>query len=581
MGIFDNRGMYRGYELNPSIPAGFVLNPFNNIQNKGETLYKDLSTFSFPNQSFSDNPIIGENKFTNVFAGGRSLLDNIYGRSADRDYKINTPNVVRMANANTSGLFRNRTPTKSSGAFVDPNIDNPLLRNYPQLRDQINNVYSRIPENQRKFVTVQDGKVVFDLPEEFEFGNPNTTTNQTENVTSNIPQFNTEQEYLKASGLLDQQRKQPTTTTGTSQNTSAKKRKGLLDQFKDFVKSDYGTDFAMGLLQQSGYSTMPQTLGQAIGMADEYATNKSLAREELDIKRQAAQKKNVDKKDFAYIVKNPNDGSIYNAYQTDSGIVVDVNGKDKPFRNNMFGGELPAEISTVGNLGDTNISGNAFIKIKSDLETTENQLQKIARYMENVDTAPQGMEKLATQFNTYIKTILADNDLNPQELKQAIIAGEFQGLIGANRVEVVGGGVMTEQDAARIMLALGGDPANIATNPDVVIGLMSNIFAEKYNTYKDALETYNINVTSGGFTNYPKKELIKFNDNFLETINPQKLLELDLSDIPNFSKNQLFRLLRNNTDANGEVIEERFSDLEISQIIELAKKYNIEIDLGE
>jgi hypothetical protein len=581
MGIFDNRGMYRGYELNPSIPAGFVLNPFNNIQNKGETLYKDLSTFSFPNQSFSDNPIIGENKFTNVFAGGRSLLDNIYGRSADRDYKINTPNVVRMANANTSGLFRNRTPTKSSGAFVDPNIDNPLLRNYPQLRDQINNVYSRIPENQRKFVTVQDGKVVFDLPEEFEFGNPNTTTNQTENVTSNIPQFNTEQEYLKASGLLDQQRKQPTTTTGTSQNTSAKKRKGLLDQFKDFVKSDYGTDFAMGLLQQSGYSTMPQTLGQAIGMADEYATNKSLAREELDIKRQAAQKKNVDKKDFAYIVKNPNDGSIYNAYQTDSGIVVDVNGKDKPFRNNMFGGELPAEISTVGNLGDTNISGNAFIKIKSDLETTENQLQKIARYMENVDTAPQGMEKLATQFNTYIKTILADNDLNPQELKQAIIAGEFQGLIGANRVEVVGGGVMTEQDAARIMLALGGDPANIATNPDVVIGLMSNIFAEKYNTYKDALETYNINVTSGGFTNYPKKELIKFNDNFLETINPQKLLELDLSDIPNFSKNQLFRLLRNNTDANGEVIEERFSNLEISQIIELAKKYNIEIDLGE
>ena len=581
MGIFDNRGMYRGYELNPSIPAGFVLNPFNNIQIKVKLSTKDLSTFSFPNQSFSDNPIIGENKFTNVFAGGRSLLDNIYGRSADRDYKINTPNVVRMANANTSGLFRNRTPTKSSGAFVDPNIDNPLLRNYPQLRDQINNVYSRIPENQRKFVTVQDGKVVFDLPEEFEFGNPNTTTNQTENVTSNIPQFNTEQEYLKASGLLDQQRKQPTTTTGTSQNTSAKKRKGLLDQFKDFVKSDYGTDFAMGLLQQSGYSTMPQTLGQAIGMADEYATNKSLAREELDIKRQAAQKKNVDKKDFAYIVKNPNDGSIYNAYQTDSGIVVDVNGKETPFRNNMFGGELQAEISTVGNLGDTNISGNAFIKIKSDLETTENQLKKIARYMENVDSAPQGMEKLATQFNTYIKTILADNDLSPQELKQAIISGEFQGLIGANRVEVVGGGVMTEQDAARIMLALGGDPANIATNPDVVIGLMSNIFAEKYNGYKDALETYNINVTSGGFTNYPKKELIKFNDNFLETIDPQKLLELDLSDIPNFSKNQLFRLLRNNTDANGEVIEERFSDLEISQIIELAKKYKIEIDLGE
>ena len=527
-------------------------------------------------------------KNAKVYNMGRSLLDNIYGASSDPSIQASPPSRFRPRmmvgyGQNQTGFSIPRIFTNTDRSqFVDPNIDNPLLRNYPQLRDQINNVYSRIPENQRKFVTVQDGKVVFDLPEEFEFGNPNTTTNQTENVPSEISQtgFASQGQELASQGLLSQQRKQPTTTS-TSQDTSAKKRKGLLDQFKDFVKSDYGTDFAMGLLQQSGYSTMPQTLGQAIGMADEYATNKSLAREELDIKREAAKKSNVDKKDFAYIVKNPNDGSIYNAYQTDSGIVVDVNGKETPFRNNMFGGELQAEISTVGNLGDTNISGNAFIKIKSDLETTENQLQKIARYMENVDTAPQGMEKLATQFNTYIKTILADNDLNPQELKQAIISGEFQGLIGANRVEVVGGGVMTEQDAARIMLALGGDPANIATNPDVVIGLMSNIFAEKYNTYKDALETYNINVTSGGFTNYPKKELIKFNDNFLETINPQKLLELDLSDIPNFSKNQLFRLLRNNTDADGEVIEERFSDLEISQIIELAKKYNIEIDLGE
>jgi len=361
-------------------------------------------------------------KNAKVFRGGRSLLDNFYGASSDPSIQASPPSRFRPQmmvgfGQNQTGFSIPRIFTNTDRSqFVDPNIDNPLLRNYPQLRDQINNVYSRIPENQRKFVTVQDGKVVFDLPEEFEFGNPNTTTNQTENVPSNIPQFNTEQEYLKASGLLDQQRKQPTTTTGTSQDTSEKKRKGLLDQFKDFVKSDYGTDFAMGLLQQSGYSTMPQTLGQAIGMADEYATNKSLAREELDIKREAAKKKNVDKKDFAYIVKNPNDGSIYNAYQTDSGIVVDVNGKDTPFRNNMFGGELQAEISTVGNLSDTNLTGNAFIKIKSGLETTENQLKKIARYMENVDSAPQGMEKLATQFNTYIKTILADNDLNPQEL---------------------------------------------------------------------------------------------------------------------------------------------------------------------
>ena len=574
MSTIDNRGMYRGYELNPNKPAGFVLNPFNNIQHKGETLYKDLSTFSFPNQSFSNNPIIGENKFTNVFAGGRSILDNVYGRSADRDYRINTPNVVRMANANTTGLLRNRTPTKSSGAFVDPNINDPLLRNFPELRDSINRVYSQIPEDQRKFVTVQDGKVVFDLPEEYEMGTPN----QTEKVPSNIPQFDTEQEYLKASGLLDQQGKQPTSGLLGNEEKTKKETKGLLDTAKDFVGSTYGRNFAMGLLRASGYSSSPKTLGQIIGEADEYATNKALAKEELDIKRGNANKKDSR---FAYIVKDPNTGNIYNAYDTKDGIVVDVNGKRQPFNNNMFGGELPANITTVGNLGDTNITGNAFIKIKGDLETQENSLIKLVEYMENVESAPRGMEKLATQFGTYMKTILGENNLTPQQLKQKILAGEFQGLIGANRVEVVGGGVMTEQDAIRIIDALGGDPASISTNPEVVIGLMSKVFAQKYNGYKDLLETYNINVTSGGFTNYPKKELLGFNDNFLQILDPNKVLALDLQNIPDFSENQLFRLLRNNTDQNGDVIEDRFTSDQIADIIALAKTYGIDLKLED
>ena len=42
-----------------------------------------------------------------------------------------------------------------------------------------------------------------------------------------------------------------------------KQNRGLLD----FVKSPYGRDIASGLLAQSGYSTMPTTLGQSLGVA--------------------------------------------------------------------------------------------------------------------------------------------------------------------------------------------------------------------------------------------------------------------------------------------------------------------------
>jgi hypothetical protein len=201
--------------------------------------------------------------------------------------------------------------------------------------------------------------------------------------------------------------------------------------------------------------------------------------------------------------------------------------------------------------------------------------------MENVDNGPVGMEKLATQFSSYLNTILGKNDLTPQELRQKVLEGDFQALIGANRIEVVGGGVMTEQDAIRIIKALGGDPADISTNPEAVITEMSKIFAQKYNTYKDALETYNINVTSGGFGAYPKKELIEFNDNFLNILSPDQALRLDLTQIPDFSKTQLLRLLDLNLNSDGEVIDDAFTDIQKEQIIALAKTFNLELDFDE
>ena len=110
---------------------------------------------------------------------------------------------------------------------------------------------------------------------------------------------------------------------------------------------------------------------------------------------------------------------------------------------------------------------------------------------------------------------------------------------------------------------------------------MSNIFEQKYRTYANELELYNINASAGGFTNYPKKEAITFNDNFLGVLNPSRLLSLDLAKIPEFTEKQLFRLLSNNTDIDGNVIEERFTSDQIADIIALAKVYGINLKLED
>jgi len=543
-----------------------------------------FSMNNLPINPFTNKPIpMGVN--SRAFVGGRSLLDNVYGASNNPSIQANPPSRFRtdmMSGYKTSpnssfGVRRN--PTRSSGAFVDPNINDPLLRNFPEQRETINNIYSKIPKDQRKYVKVQDGQVFFDLPEELEMG----TQDQTEKVPSNIPQFNTEEEYLKASGLLNQQGNK-TEKKGLLNLPNEEKPKqgfqGLLDKAVQFATSDFGRDFFMNI--DDDYSTTPKSFLSRISNGYNVAKANEREREKLDIERTKANKLGGDQ-NFAYIVTDPNTGNKYNAFvdRKNGRVLVNVDGEKKAWSPGMFGGEVPAEISTVSNLGKSDLTGNVFIKEKRELTTFEEDLTKLTKFMENVDNGPVGMEKLATQFSSYLNTILGKNDLTPQELRQKVLEGDFQALIGANRIEVVGGGVMTEQDAIRIIKALGGDPADISTNPEAVITEMSKIFAQKYNTYKDALETYNINVTSGGFGAYPKKELIEFNDNFLNILSPDQALRLDLTQIPDFSKTQLLRLLDLNLNSDGEVIDDAFTDIQKEQIIALAKTFNLELDFDE
>ena len=59
------------------------------------------------------------------------------------------------------------------------------------------------------------------------------------------------------------------------------------------------------------------------------------------------------------------------------------------------------------------------------------------------------------------------------------------------------------------------------------------------------------------------------------------MLSLDLAKIPEFTEKQLFRLLSNNTDIDGNVIEDRFTSDQIADIIALAKVYGINLKLED
>ena len=134
-----------------------------------------------------------------------------------------------------------------------------------------------------------------------------------------------------------------------------------------------------------------------------------------------------------------------------------------------------------------------FRKMADAVIEDENSLRNLNRYMKNVDNMAQGFDLLGDQFSTGMKTLFNQGELTEQELAQAMATGQFEGLIGQNRLSIVGGGVMTEQDALRIVRRLGGKPGALQ-NKEVVARVIAEIYTDRLRNYESNLKFYNAQV---------------------------------------------------------------------------------------
>lgn len=318
-----------------------------------------------------------------------------------------------------------------------------------------------------------------------------------------------------------------TDATPTNDNKELIPTGSFMDRLVKFSESEFGQDFFGKLLEESGPKVgKPTSTGSNIGKAYNHAREKQ--DERVNKNNEAS---------FAYIVQDTTNGRNYNATVDKQGnITVDVDGKKIPYKSDMFGSGT--RITTVGNLGATSMTRSGFYELAQELQPLENSIQKLVKYNASVGSAPQGIEKMGLEFGAMMKTMLSKG-LTPEELVQQVNAGRFQGQIGANRLEIVGGGVMTEQDAIRIINALGGDPSKITTNPEVVNALISDIIAEKYRNYETKLAIYNSQAGTGFYSNMPKKEKITFDGRYTAYISPEALLEMNPDNIAIFSEQQI------------------------------------------
>ena len=129
-----------------------------------------------------------------------------------------------------------------------------------------------------------------------------------------------------------------------------------------------------------------------------------------------------------------------------------------------------------------------FVKLDEGLTEDRTSMDKLQNYIKDIGNTNVGFLRLGDQMTTSIKTLLSGiagpewTKLSKEELSAAVAQGQLQGLIGRFRIETVGGGVMTEQDALRIIANLGGD-VNALQNKEVVSKQIEGLFKSKLKSF--------------------------------------------------------------------------------------------------
>ena len=156
-----------------------------------------------------------------------------------------------------------------------------------------------------------------------------------------------------------------------------------------------------------------------------------------------------------------------------------------------------------------------------------------------------------------------------KELLQEIASGRFQQLVGANRLNVLGPGVLTEQDAQRLIEALGGDPSNFFNNKQKSLAILSDILKNKYDLYETNYNFYEDQTKIGNFATRDPVEKYQLSDPVMKLMDRVNVGFIDYrtlkpEDIRTLSFEQLNGLdLGLLSDAHLEVVDEmlaRYND---------------------
>lgn len=127
-------------------------------------------------------------------------------------------------------------------------------------------------------------------------------------------------------------------------------------------------------------------------------------------------------------------------------------------------------------------------KLEESISESSSAIIQLEDYRNLRNEGPQGLEALRSRIFGIVKTVLNDQDLTEDEYNTLVGQGKFQGLLGKIRKEVLGPGVLTEQDARRLMQAIGG--FGVTSNKKVVDDLLAGFIKKRKINHNKNLRLY-------------------------------------------------------------------------------------------
>jgi len=135
-----------------------------------------------------------------------------------------------------------------------------------------------------------------------------------------------------------------------------------------------------------------------------------------------------------------------------------------------------------------------MLKLDEQIQDDANAIRSVKRFRNSLSQMEFGLKGKVDDVTAGIKNFFkgADSKLSTREFYRSLSRAEQQGILGQIRESVVGGGVMTEFDAIRVLERMGGDVGSLmSANPEVFGRATKDIMNDIYRKAERRIMYYN------------------------------------------------------------------------------------------